>query len=60
MSPCDCSRANDLGTASCRDGEPSGRIADETKRAGDPVAVMVWIALGVGGANPPVIPVDSS
>ena len=55
----DWSWASFFGAASWREGVPSGLTAEVMKRSGDVVlAVIVWIALGVGGANPPVIPVS--
>ena len=49
---------SDLGSASCRDGVPSGRIADVMARSAlSGVPVTVKIASGVGGAKPPVMPV---
>ena len=51
-------RDNDLGAASWRSGVPISRTADAMLSLGDGcwMAVRVCTALGVGGANPPVIP----
>jgi len=47
----------DFGTASCNPGVPSGRMEDEMLRlVWFKGRMKVWMALGVGGANPPVIP----
>lgn len=57
---CLSSELIDFEAAACSPGVPSGRIADEMVRAFvSKSCVMVWIALGVGGANPPVIPVKT-
>ncbi len=47
-----------LSEASCKLAWPLGRVDDATARAllSDDF-VMVWIAFGVGGAKPPIIPV---
>ena len=45
-----------FGTASCRCGVPSGRTADVIANVSGVVVVIVQIALGVGGAKPPVMP----
>jgi hypothetical protein len=47
--------------AACNWGIPSGRMADEMVRDfAFKGCVMVWMALGVGGANPPAIPIETS
>lgn len=41
-------------------GVPSGRVADAMEISGLPAGcVMVWTTLGVGGANPPRIPIET-
>jgi hypothetical protein len=57
---CGSETGRDFGRASWREGVPSGRTKEVTARvlaAGS--AVIVWTALGVGGAKPPVIPVEA-
>lgn len=55
---CSSSELIDFEATCCNLGVPSGRSEDEMVRvfvlSG---CVMVWMALGVGGAKPPVIPV---
>lgn len=57
---CSSSELIDLGSASCKFGVPSGRIADEMLRWGwFKGCVMVTMRLGVGGANPPWMPIKN-
>lgn len=52
------SMVRDFGRASWRDGVPMGRIAEEIARVVWSLGrVTVIISSGVGGANPPVMPV---